>query len=45
MNLTNNKWVGALALLAIITLAVFFGNLATDKYMEKKALGGTTAAN
>lgn len=42
MNLVKNKWVGAVLLLVVIAAAVFVGNLATDKYMEKKALGTNT---
>lgn len=42
MSLAKNKWVGAVLLLLVIATAVFVGNLATDKYMEKKALAATT---
>jgi uncharacterized protein involved in exopolysaccharide biosynthesis len=36
MSFSNNKWVGALALVVVIAVAVLIGNLATDKYMETK---------
>ncbi len=37
MSFSKNKWVGALALVVVIAVAVLIGNMATDKYMEKKA--------
>lgn len=42
MTLAKNKWVGALLLLLLIAVAVFAGNLATDKYIEKKSAATTT---